>query len=62
LAVDFISKLDAKICGSNLGSKIRGSEVSATSAPPRMSARHLSAKICGTETCYLGAMDSSADP
>ena len=48
--------------GADLGAMYYGNEVPATSTPPRISARHLRAKICGAETCYLGAKTRGADP
>ena len=48
--------------GADLGAMYYGNEVPATSTPPRISARHLGAKICDAETCYLGAMSPDADP
>ena len=56
------AEVSAKICGAELGAMYSGAEVPATSTSPRISASHLGAKICGAETCYLGAMSPSADP
>jgi hypothetical protein len=51
--------MGANIYSSELGVKICGSELPATSA---QMARHLGAKNYDAETCYLGATSSSADP
>jgi hypothetical protein len=56
------SEVGAEIHGSKLGDKICGSEVPATSDAMLWVARHLEAKICGAETCYIGATSSGADP
>jgi hypothetical protein len=47
--------LDARIHDSEVGAKICGSEVPTTSDAMLWVARHLGAKICGVETCYIGA-------
>jgi hypothetical protein len=67
--------LGARIRGSELGATdlwlrarrqdlwLRGTgHVSATSDALLCAVRHLGAKICGAEMCYLGAMSSGADP
>ena len=63
--------LDARVRGAEVGATDLGAdlsamyydaEVPATSTSPRISARHLGAKICDAETCYLGAMSHDADP
>jgi hypothetical protein len=60
-------ELGATDLGSELGAKICGSEVPATSSPCIYAAtlyvsNYLGAKICDAEMCNLGATSSDADP
>jgi len=61
-----MGQLGARVRDAEVGTKIGvmyyGTEVPATSTPPRISARHFGAKICGAKTCYLGARTHGADP
>ena len=63
--------LGAKICGAELGTRRRSRRhvfwrrgvrhVNATLDALLCTARHLGAKICGAETCYLDAISPDTD-